>query len=88
MTCLTLSTFSPADFVIDAVSVDYHSVAEEAASKASIDRLVLAWREEQGATDKGTSPPPKAPDAPTGQYKLRKTPFSRAFPVVLGRSFR
>ncbi|GAA5875055.1 hypothetical protein JCM3774_003416 [Rhodotorula dairenensis] len=83
--------FNPADFVIDAVSVDYHSVAEEATSKASIDRLVSAWRDEQTTTEKGTRPPYEAQCATTGQHmsaKLRKTPFSRAFPVILGRSFR
>lgn len=83
------SNSSPADFVIDAVSVDYHSVEEEAASKASIDHLVAAWKKEKGFKHADQT----APDArhTTGQHlsaKLRKTPFTRAFPVVLARSFK
>lgn len=80
---------SPADFVIDAVSVDYHSVEEEAASKASIDHLVAAWKKQKGIKDKDETAPLARPAA--GQNlsaKLRKTPFSRAFPVVLARSFK
>ncbi|KAG0658490.1 hypothetical protein C6P46_005733 [Rhodotorula mucilaginosa] len=81
--------FNPADFVIDAVSVDYHSVEEEAASKASIDHLVAAWKKQKGIKDKDETAPLARPAA--GQNlsaKLRKTPFTRAFPVVLARSFK
>ncbi|GAA5992258.1 hypothetical protein JCM10908_001843 [Rhodotorula pacifica] len=79
--------FNPADFVIDAVSVDYHSAEQEEATRASIDHLVSAWKVERGEKERVTYEPKEN----TGQHmsaKLRKTPFTRAFPVVLARSFR
>lgn len=91
---LNLSRDSPADFVIDIVSVDYHSLEDEELSKARINGLIESWRHERetvGAGKEGvlTETAPHAHSRHDKRNaKLRKTPFRRAFPTVLARSFR
>ncbi|BGP27054.1 ATP-binding cassette transporter snq2 [Rhodotorula toruloides] len=87
--------FNPADFVIDVVSLDHRSEEAEARTKQRIARIVETWAQRQRADlekrNSGStlaSPSNVGDRRPLGSAKLKKTPFARAFPVVLARSFK
>ncbi|CDR35783.1 hypothetical protein NBRC10512_006151 [Rhodotorula toruloides] len=87
--------FNPADFIIDAVSLDHRSEEAEAATKQRVARVVDTWAQRQKADlekrNSGStlaSPSHVGDKRPLGSAKLKKTPFARAFPVVLARSFK
>ncbi|BGP02838.1 ATP-binding cassette transporter snq2 [Rhodotorula toruloides] len=87
--------FNPADFIIDAVSLDHRSEEAELATKQRVARIVDTWAQRQKADlekrNSGStlaSPSHVGDKRPLGSAKLRKTPFARAFPVVLARSFK
>lgn len=79
------SAHSPADFVLDSISVDHRSDEAEVTSSQRVDRIVQAW------SDRKTSETHSSLSASTHTYidnKRSKSPFFTAFPVVLGRSFK
>ncbi|BGP42824.1 ATP-binding cassette transporter snq2 [Rhodotorula kratochvilovae] len=77
------SNYNPADFVLDAISLNYASPSAEEASRERVDRLVETWKSVSGSYDAGEAAPPAA----TRTARLQATPFLKAFPVVIMRSF-
>ncbi|GAA5902258.1 hypothetical protein JCM8208_007242 [Rhodotorula glutinis] len=80
--------YNPADFLLDAISLNYASAAAEERSRQRVDRLVAAWKTESGACDVDElEPAAAAPSSSNRSARLQSTPFHKAFPVVLRRSF-
>ncbi|GAA6018066.1 hypothetical protein JCM10207_006069 [Rhodosporidiobolus poonsookiae] len=79
--------FNPADFILDVVSVDHRSTEAEKRTSKRVSRIVDSW---------AAAPTPQAvgagkkdePAQPARAQKLRTTPFVKAFPTVLSRSFK
>jgi hypothetical protein len=75
---------SPADFILDVVSIDHRSVEAEQSTAERVTRIVQAWKKQvstmpisaEGNSNFDSSQP------------LKATPLWKAFPVVLARSFR
>lgn len=74
---------SPADFLLDAITLSYASPAAEEHSRVRVDRLVAAWQSSIGSTDVSE----RAPAGASQQARLRSTSFFKAFPVIIKRSF-
>ncbi|GAA5921109.1 hypothetical protein JCM3775_004094 [Rhodotorula graminis] len=82
------ANYNPADFLLDAMSLNYASPAAEERSRERVDRLVATWKIESGASAvEDAEPSAAATSAPTRSARLQSTPFHKAFPVVLRRSF-
>ncbi|CEQ39426.1 SPOSA6832_00937 [Sporobolomyces salmonicolor] len=75
--------FNPADFILDVVSVDHRSVEAEKRSSQRVSHILDTWTARASALSAGGIPEHGGMSA-----KLRNTPFTRSFPVVLGRSFK
>ncbi|GAA5883094.1 hypothetical protein JCM16303_006086 [Sporobolomyces ruberrimus] len=75
--------FNPADFILDVVSVDHRSVEAEQRSAKRVEKVLQHW----SATDHRPSQV-ETNSFSNGSAKLKNTSFVRAFPVVLGRSFK
>ncbi|GAA5989967.1 hypothetical protein JCM5350_002350, partial [Sporobolomyces pararoseus] len=77
------ANFNPADFILDVVSVDHRSVEAEKRSTKRVEKILDHYT----ATEQH-SPKVEEKSSSNKSAKLRNTSFLRAFPVVLGRSFK
>ncbi|GAA6021211.1 hypothetical protein JCM11491_001608 [Sporobolomyces phaffii] len=78
------ANFNPADFILDVVSVDHRSVEAEERSSKRVNKILDHWT----ASEKPSAPREDDLATTDGSSRLRNTSFLRAFPVVLGRSFK
>ncbi|KAK4052819.1 ATP-binding cassette transporter snq2 [Microbotryomycetes sp. JL201] len=85
--------YNPADFVLDAISIDHRSDKARSDTAARVSDILDRWQHEQH-TQLVASPTEKTDDklalalSPGRSDKLTSAPFTRAFPVVLSRSFK
>lgn len=79
---------SPADFILDTISVDYRSTDATASSKARVDRILGAWRDRKATVDSVShgSEEKKPPLSTAVMFKRRPAPLLVAFPVIFHRS--
>ncbi|KAM0752952.1 P-loop containing nucleoside triphosphate hydrolase protein [Meredithblackwellia eburnea MCA 4105] len=77
--------FNPADFLLDAISVDVRSTDAEAISAERVGRLLEHYRTTTLAQKREQK---DGQETPVLETPLDDAPFLTAFPVVLGRSFK
>ncbi|KAK0243883.1 P-loop containing nucleoside triphosphate hydrolase protein [Armillaria nabsnona] len=79
------STMNPADFALDVVSVDLRDAEQEELSRAKVDRLVEAFREQ--------APPVKDHKKTSGlpldlkKYEKKMSPLTTSLPILLKRGY-
>ncbi|GAA5912086.1 uncharacterized protein JCM6883_007106 [Sporobolomyces salmoneus] len=76
--------FNPADFILDVVSVDHRSPEAEVESSKRVEKILTHWSKTENETTRAI----ERTSTPSKSAKLQNTSFLRAFPVVLGRSFK
>ncbi|KAM0786926.1 hypothetical protein ACM66B_002348 [Microbotryomycetes sp. NB124-2] len=80
--------YNPADFVLDAISVDHRSDKARAETDMRVSTILDQWQHTEQAR-LVNSPGDKSPHSSNVKSdKLTSAPFVRAFPVVLSRSFK
>ncbi|KAK0504329.1 P-loop containing nucleoside triphosphate hydrolase protein [Armillaria luteobubalina] len=79
------STINPADFALDVVSVDLREAEQEELSRAKVDRLVEAFREQapQVKDRKKTSGLP----LDLKKYEKKMSPLTTSLPILLKRGY-
>lgn len=88
---LTLPVDSPADFILDTVSIDYHSPEAEQKSTDRLNKIVAAWGKSKLPSSSNSTFSHlnfhKSPDNFVANYRS-SAPFWTAFPVSIDRSFK
>lgn len=77
--------YSPADFLLDVISVDYRSQEGTDKSLARVSMILDSWTTTSTARKRATR---EIPAQTNLAAKQRAAPLLVAFPVVLGRSFK
>lgn len=78
---------SPADFILDCISVDYRSSDLEQSTEVRVARILAAWKN-RAANSKADATHRAAIADVDRSRKILSAPFFTAFPVVLARSFK
>ncbi|GAA5870410.1 hypothetical protein JCM8547_004025 [Rhodosporidiobolus lusitaniae] len=83
--------FNPADFILDVVSVDHRSLEAEERTSERVSRIIEAWKAKPRTTSSSSFPTLTSDEAAlstsNSSTAFQVTPFYKAFPVVLRRSF-
>jgi hypothetical protein len=84
---------SPADFILDTVSIDYHSSESEVESTERVNRIVALWEKSKlsklGSSDRSSRANSSAGIKGNHVANYRSAaPFFTAFPVLIDRSFK
>lgn len=79
------ANFNPADFILDVVSVDHRSVEAEERSSERVEKILKHYTATESASSEWRQ---EHKTMSNRSARLQNTPFFRAFPVVLSRSFK
>lgn len=82
---LTFNFYSPADFILDAISVDHRSTELQTRTEERVARILSAWR---GKTNLAQQTRSTLELSEEDNLKQTTAPFYKAFVVVLSRSFK
>lgn len=78
---------NPADFVLDAITVDLQEAGKEAESRSRVSHLIDAWNSKQHGRPKlGRTKSSIATPAALNSLKRQMNPFHTTFPLVLHRA--
>lgn len=81
------TTTNPADFVLDAITVDLQEAGKEAQSRSRVQRIIDAWNKKEEARPRlKRAESATATPAELNSLKRQMNPFPTTFPLVMHRS--